>query len=45
MRRGKRYKEAAKVIDRNKLYAPEEALPLENDDRPALVQESVPAHI
>lgn len=45
MRRGKRYKEAAKVIDRNKLYAPEEALQLLKESAKAKFDETVELHI
>ena len=45
MKRGKRYKEAAKNIDRQKLYEPKEALELVKSAASAKFDETVEVHI
>jgi len=45
MKRGKRYKEAAKEVDRNKLYDPEEAIALVKKISSVKFDETVEVHI
>lgn len=44
-RRGKRYQEAAKLLDRNKLYTPQEALQLLQESAKAKFDETVELHL